>query len=99
MLEQVRQRPISIEVWTDNEAARLAAKRGHSGALAHLSKHAGLSLSFLKESGAKFVKVGTKDNLADLLTKPLDAQTLDCLWKICCRPALPSKPDTDSENN
>ncbi len=86
MLDVTRKKSTRLRLFTDNESVRLAASRGHSPALAHLRKHAGLSLSFLRESGVDFVKVPGTQNPADILTKAVDRQVLNRLITVLQRP-------------
>ena len=76
MIDLTRKTPVDIAIRVDNEAARLAAARGNSQALGHLAKHAGLSLSFLSQTGISFERVPTAKNISDVLTKSLSAPAL-----------------------
>jgi len=77
MIEQARTGPLKITILVDNEAVRHAVTRGHSHKLAHMRKHASVSLLFLQKAGVTIERVNTKENFADIFTKGLPKPSLD----------------------
>ena len=72
-----------MKVHVDAAVSKAAAEKGTSRQMRYLSKTQQVDLFWLrdiiKEVGIELVKVGTVDNIADMLTKPLDGQRMKAL--------------------
>ena len=87
VLEQIFMRRVRLIAFTDNEACLQAVKKGHSRRLGYLKKHQRVSLAALRRiyvgaeehedfglrSDNSLEKEASKENEADLGTKPLES--------------------------
>ena len=78
VLEKLLKREVPLVIMVDATVARTAATKGTTRSMKYLSKSQEIDLFWLREMIAKLGievrKVGTADNLADLMTKPLGGQ-------------------------
>lgn len=76
--EQCLQRELYVSHLLDSDAARKAIAKGLSIALRYMRKAARISLATLHDmsQGINVGRVDSKENKSDILTKPMDQQTL-----------------------
>ena len=74
-LEKILGVELCVRVLVDASVCKTAAEKGTSTQMKYISKSQGVDLFWLRDvvqrAGVKLDKVGSADNLADLLTKPL----------------------------
>lgn len=76
VVDSCRFTPVKARGFVDNDSVRIAVERGSSLKLAHMRKHAEVSLTFVQESEVSMHRVDTSDNPADIFTKILSSQRL-----------------------
>ena len=78
VLEKLLKKNVPLVMMVDASVAKAAVTKGTSRTMKYLSKTQEIDLFWLRETitklGIEVQKVGTADNLADLLTKPLSGQ-------------------------
>ena len=78
VMEQLLGCQIEIDPYMDAMAAIKIVQKGHSAKLSHMRKTQGVSVSWLREQlGESVQHVGTRENIADALTKMLTFETFD----------------------
>ena len=77
-LERALGRKVPLRVLVDATVCKTAAEKGSSNRMRYISKTQQVDLFWLRDVvhtvGVKLVKVTSAENLADILTKPLDGQ-------------------------
>ena len=77
-LERALGRPVPLRVLVDASVCKAAAEKGSSTRMRYISKTQEVDLFWLRDVvhrvGVELVKVTSAENVADLLTKPLDGQ-------------------------
>ena len=89
------QRPIHAYLEEDNESTIVVVENGYSSQLRHLDKHHRISLGVVHElclaDDIHLRHVGTNEQKADLMTKPLDRAKLESAREIVGRFSLKSR--------
>jgi hypothetical protein len=80
--EEALGRPVLLRVRCDSDACMLAIKNGISAKMRYIRKHQRISIGFLHDAmdeavhdDRETVRVDSADNIADMFTKPLHAQS------------------------
>ena len=87
LLQHFLRRPIDLDVMEDNAATIVAASRGYSPAMRHLTRSQRTSLGFVHdmisqkpnpgEGSISIVKADTKEHRGDMFAKELEPKAFD----------------------
>ena len=78
IIEATRMKPVHQKGYVDNDALRLAVKRGSSAKLGHLRNHGETCFRMLCSLNIGLERIDTTENEADILTKILSENVYLC---------------------